>query len=626
MRFSLLFIALFLPKIIFSQHVETTILRGLSNGKIQKYGTIEIGIRMPERENAYRNFLFPSEIIKRLPGYTQINPYSEKFLRLQFTCNGKTYTVPAFYMQDAAPDEKANQYVLQDTDWPWRVRFAVPDTGSWQCLVLLGEDPAQAIPRNASVSFQCIPGNNHGYLNVAPDRRHFQLTDGSLFFAIGQNICWADDPVLFGRPGPPPVYLTGYFDIYHYLNNLADNGGNYVRIVMIFWSTGVEWERLGVYDQAKACALDSMISIAEKRGLKVQLCLNMTGGLNKDIPAKDWSMYRRQLLAPGKTAIELFKDSVALVHMDNFIRYVHARWTFSPVVASIELMGESNACEGYDQHKNYFDDFYLHAQKLIREEFGDTMHMFSNSSSNTDHPELYKNDVISFTDMHHYDNNFFCNQKRYKYVQRYSKRLDKPFLFGESGMITSGADPNDFEYCSDVSFHNTAWATAFMGAAGIGLNWWQWGSDKYREENFPMLRFFLDTIVGQDLYNAEADLWTGNGLECFYQVNKNSNTAFGWVHNTSYWWGNMMQDCKDRNNLKMNLPKDDDKAATSENRKGNKFRIGGLKSRENYEVLFYSTRKKEVGFSTKILKSSMFGVLHLEYPADSDAAFMIRPL
>ncbi|CAN5892645.1 hypothetical protein BH11BAC7_BH11BAC7_21830 [soil metagenome] len=626
MRFFLIFILLFLPIFIFAQRIETTVLRGLSDGKVHKYETIEIGIRMPERENAYRNFLNPSVEISQLPGYTQINPYTEKFLRLQFICNGKTYIVPAFYMQDVVADEKINQYVTTETDWPWRVRFAVPDTGSWHCLALVGEILAQAIPRNAAISFQCIPGKNHGYLNVAPDRRHFQFTDGTLFFAIGQNIAWADEPILHGHPGPPPVYSAGYFDTYHYLENLADNGGNYVRIVMIYWSTGIEWERLGVYDQRKAAALDSMISIAEKRGLKVQLCLNMTGGLNAETAEENWSQYRKRFLGLHKTAIELFKDSAALSCMDDFIRYIHARWTFSPTVASIEFIGEGNACEGYDAHKNNFADFYLHAQKLLREEFGDTKHILSTSSSNTDHPEMYKNDVMSFIDMHHYDNNFKCNQKRYQYVQRNSKKMNKPFLFGEMGMINgpgNGADPDDYEHCNDVSFHNALWATTFMGAAGTGLNWWQWKFDVNREANIKPLRYFLDAVVGADLFYSEADFWSGNGLECFYQVNKKSDNAFGWVHNTSYWWGNMMQNCKDRNGKQMTLPKDDDEAATVENRKGNKFRIRGLYSRTDYVITFYDTRQKNAVISVNSLKTNLFGAVEVEFPAIEDCAFRI---
>jgi hypothetical protein len=625
--FPALLCCLLLSSSCFSQRVETKILRGLTNDKIEKYETIEIGLRIPENENAYRNFFNPPLSVTQLPSFTQRNPYTEKFLRLQFICHGKTYNAQAFYMQDATPDEKENRYVLQDTEWPWHVRFAVPDTGSWQCLLLVGEDPAQAVPKNAGISFQCIPGNNHGYLKIAPDKKHFQYSDGTLFFAIGQNIAWADEPVLHGHAGPPPVYSAGYFDVYKYINSLADNGGNYVRIVMVKWSTGIEWERAGVYDQSKACALDSMISLAEKRGLKVHLCINPTLGYSPREHGTDMHIYRQQFQKPGQTASDLVRDSSVLFYMDNYLRYVHARWAYSPAVACMEIIGEVNTYEGYLDHENYFSNFYSHVDKLIREEFGDNMHIISTSTTNTQSTSLFENSAIGFVDMHHYDNNFKCNQKRFKYVQQYSKKFGKPFLFGEMGMIpgpVNAADPDDYEHCNDISFHNAMWATAFMGAAGTGLYWWQWKFDAGRESTIKPLSFFLNSIVGGALYTYEPGMWTGNGLECFYQKDSKYHYAFGWVHNTSYWWGNMTQNCRDRNGKQMMPPKDDDKALVPEKREGNDIRISGFASNKRYEITFYDTRTSNTTISSKVLYSNALGVLHFPFPGGADYAFKIK--
>ncbi|HET6992308.1 MAG TPA: DUF5060 domain-containing protein, partial [Bacteroidia bacterium] len=245
-------------------------LRNNGNQKISQYETIEIGIRIPMQERMFRLFLDDHS--------GGINPYAQKFLRLQFSCHEKSYIVPAFYMQDAVPDEKLNKYVTTETEWPWRVRFAVPDTGNWQCTILTGENVQMSVPQFSGISFQCIASpdgllrsKNHGYINVAADQKHFQYTDGTPFFALGQNIAWADESILHGYAGSAPAYNCGYYDVYHYMNNLADNGGNYVRIYMAHWSTGVEWEELGVYAQDRACALDSMLRIAEERGLHIQL-------------------------------------------------------------------------------------------------------------------------------------------------------------------------------------------------------------------------------------------------------------------------------------------------------------------------------------------------------------------
>ncbi|CAN5408586.1 hypothetical protein BH09BAC5_BH09BAC5_20540 [soil metagenome] len=624
-QFFLFFFLVFLLQHVSAQHIESKILRGTVNGNISQYETIEIGIRIPEYEKHYQDFIMATSSTSHfsVPNSTLKNPYTENFLRLQFSCNGKIYNAAAFYMQDATPSELLNKYVTKQTDWPWRVRFAVPDTGEWKCLLLLGENFVQAIPKPMMIAFHCVAGNNHGFLKIGEDKRHFQFSDGNYFFVLGQNIAWADEPILIGHPVKDPIYTAGYYDVYHYLENLADDGGNYVRIVMAPWSTGIEWENCGVYMQDRAWALDSMLRIAEERGIKIQLCLDLTTGFAHDNLPADWHPYRKEFQKENMVAADLLNDSTVLKMLDNYILYVCKRWGSSASIATIELLGEQNRWEGFDNHEKNFSQFFSHINQLLKNEPGVRQSLLSTSCTNTDHPEIYRNDAISFIDMHHYDNNFKCNQKRFHYVQRYSDKLDKPFLFGEMGMIYNQADPDDIENCMDISYHNAIWSTAFSGGAGTGLYWWQWKFDEKRNANFPQLRFFLDSIAGDDIYSGTSKLWTGNGLECFYQRKGNSH-VFGWVHNTSYWWGNMMQDCKDRDGKSMVLPKDDDNAEKPENRSGNKFIISGLSRNALYTIDFYSTREKGKKLDHISLKSNMFGKIEVPFPDAPDCAFEIR--
>jgi len=588
------------------------------DGKIPKWQTVEIGIRIPEEQRIFRSFL-----ADRTKGK---NPYAQTSLRLQFICHGKFYYANAFYYEDAVADEKQNKYVTHESEWPWRIRFAVPDTGHWTCNILVGDPIMMAVPKSSGISFECVPGNNHGYITIASDHRHFQYSDGTPFFALGQDIGWSDGPVLHGQNN-----AAGYFDFYHYINNLADNGGNYVRIVMIPWSTGIQWDEMGVYAQDHACALDSVLQIAETRGMKIHLCLDLTTGFANGDAKENQNPIRRNFQKDGMTAADLLRDSSAVKAMDQFIKYVYARWAFSPSVATIELIGEENRWEGFDQHENYFSDFYSHENDLLRNQLGDHDHLLSTSSTNPDHIEIYENPAIGFIDMHHYDNNFNCNKKRFQIVNsRGVKKLDKPFLFGELGMINgpvNAADAGDYENCNDVSMHNALWATAFMGAAGAGIYWWNWSNDNYRAANFPALRFFIDSVAGND-YCTDFREWDGNGLETFYETRKEPATkrcyAIGWVHNESAWWGNMDADCKERNNKQMIHPKDDDKSTVVENRAGNRFVVKGLLPNWTYNVTFYDTRIPGKKIDSQKVKSNRRGTLALEFPANcNDCAFKI---
>jgi hypothetical protein len=615
-----LFLVFLSPLAAFSQQqFESRILRNVTDGKIAQYETVEIGLRLPRQQRVFRSFL---------ENRTGQNPYAQKFLRLQFVCNGKSYTADAFYYEDATPDEKANKYVTSESEWPWRIRFAVPDTGLWRCNVLVGDPVNMAVPQNCSVTFQCVKGKNHGYIIVAPDHKHFQYSDGTSFFALGQNIGWSDSPVLHAAlPWP----TAGYYDVYHYINNFADNGGNYVRMVMGPWSTGIMWgETDDVYAQDKAFALDSMIRIAETRGLKVHLCLDLTTGFCTGDTKENWNPIRAKYLKAGMTCADLLKDSLALNSFDQFVRYVYSRWAFSPTVATIEIIGEQGRWEGYKGREKNFVDFYLRESNLLKKEFGDSIHLLSTSISQEQIP-LCKNSVFSFIDVHHYDNDFNCNKKRFKIMHSNAvKNSDKPFFFGELGMINgpvNAADAGDYEACNDVSMHNALWATLFMGGAGTGTYWWNWGNDDFRKANYPALRFLIDSTAF--LHTVKSKEWDGNGLETFYRLLQNEKATYviGWVHNESYWWGNMDDSCKERNNKKMIHPKDDDQSKVVENRMYHKFVISGLKPHTKYKVSFYSTREFYRGGLNIIFGegaySNRWGKLTLEFPP---SAFMISSI
>ena len=620
MRLPAFLLLCLLPFTVFSQpRCEARILRPTSSEKITRYETVEIGIRIPSLEKAFRSFL---------DDHTKgINPYTQHFLRLQFICYDKIYIASAFYMQECVADEKQNKYQPVASEWPWRVRFAVPDTGSWRCNILFGDSVNKSIPLNSGISFTCIPGNHHGYLQVAPDKKHFQYSDGTPFFVLGENITNADEPMLKGHPGIPPVYIAGYYDIYHYLEDLADNGGNYVRIGMPPWSTGIDPQANNIYDQAKACAIDSMLHIAEQRGLHVQLAIDLTKDIWKDDGSGNWfvagpSPFKK----PGMTEADLLKDSAALVNYDNYIRYIYSRWAFSPVVASIEVLGEHNRWEGYTGREKIFSDFFGHVQAILKNEFGDSYHMISTSTTNASYYEIFQSDAIAFIDRHHYDNDLRCNQKRYAIVHKRSlEKMNKPFLFGEMGMINgpvNESDADDFEHCNDISYHNALWSTFFMGGAGTGLYWWQWKNDTYRKSNYPILRFFLDSVVRQTRYVHYRE-WDKNGLETFYEIDSAKTHIAGWVHNTSYWWGNMMQDCRDRNGKEKFLPKDNDEAEHPESRAGNIFILKNLSAGKTYRVKFYDTRIKNTVVQSLTVKADWRGRLKLPMPDKPDCAFEI---
>jgi hypothetical protein len=603
----------------------------LSTAPVQQWYTAEAGVRMPAMDNRFRAFVAGEK--------GGISPYNTANINLRAVFSNGTLsdTVQAFWYDAPVVNRAANRYDMQPAEWPWRIRFAPPAPGVWTMQLLTSPPGETAVPVTTNVRFTCMASTRHGWLRVAPDKRHLQFTDGTPFFAIGQNIAWAEEAVLKGFKGPHPVYIGGFEDVYHYLNHLADCGGNFARIVLTPWCGGLESATAGNYRQDHAAALDSMLHVCERRGIYAQVNFEFHHGYN--VPWKyewSWDKHPVRRAANLSSYLELLSNDSAIKLEQQLMRYFHARYGSSPNLAVYELMGEMDNWPSFEQNRPLFKSWINSQIDFVRLNLRDNRHLITVSFATPPYGSIYDIEGVQFVSLHHYTNNFNDNGRRFELIQGEGlfgekrgtlRRYDKPGQFGEMGMINgpvNAADPDDYTWCNDVSFHNALWATSFMGCFGTGLNWWQWRNDSIRSANFPALAAFLGKVPMHLL--TEAGLNTANGLEIFWCANEKGTEAAGWLHNTSYWWANMSQNCRDRNQLQMQLPKDDDAAAAPENRSGRSITLSGFERNAVYLINYYDTRiPGKLLLSVANQRSSRTGRITLILPANAaDCAFEIK--
>jgi hypothetical protein len=143
---------------------------------------------------------------------------------------GEQLTVPAFYCQDYER-RKLNQG-RDRTNWcypagrgAWKARFAPMQTGPYVAIAQV-KDQTGTI-QSKSVRFDCVPSSARGFLRPSRrDPRFLEFTDGTPFFAIGQNLAFIGEGQY--------VNLTKAEEIF---GKLRDNGANFVRI----WTCCQDW-------------------------------------------------------------------------------------------------------------------------------------------------------------------------------------------------------------------------------------------------------------------------------------------------------------------------------------------------------------------------------------------------
>jgi hypothetical protein len=194
---------------------------------------------------------------------------------------------------------------------------------------------ASTLPTNVSAG----PDSPADFVRVSPrDPRYLELSDGRPYIPIGLNLIAPD-----GARGPGETNGLARMD--EWMQQLAANDGNYIRIWLSspFWD--VEHERAGVYDEARARRVDQMLAIARRCGLRVKLTLEHFREMS-DQPRQRWANKPLHLVANGGTATNMADFFSGAASRDLFRRklgWFARRYGDNPTIFGWELWNEVNA-------------------------------------------------------------------------------------------------------------------------------------------------------------------------------------------------------------------------------------------------------------------------------------------
>lgn len=182
------------------------------------------------------------------------------------------------------------------------------------------------------------------FVRVSPrDPRYFELADGRPYVPIGLNLIAPD-----GARGGGETNGLNRMD--EWIKQLADQGGNYIRVWLSspFWD--VEHERSGVYDETRARRIDALLELARRRNVRVKLTLEHFRSI--DGPGRQaWAHKPLHLVARGGTATNIADFFDGLPSRDLFRRklaWYAERYRDNPTIYSWELWNEINAVGGGD--------------------------------------------------------------------------------------------------------------------------------------------------------------------------------------------------------------------------------------------------------------------------------------
>jgi hypothetical protein len=156
------------------------------------------------------------------------NPFDpgEVDITLQITTpEGSQMSLPAFYRQNYERQRRPlgggeAEWLYPIGEPEWKARFAPAATGIYSCKAALKDYRGSAV--SSPVEFRCVPSSQKGYIGISPrDPRFLEWSDGTPFFAIGQNVAFVKDT----------------FYVQEIFRRLAAHGANFARV----WTCCEDW-------------------------------------------------------------------------------------------------------------------------------------------------------------------------------------------------------------------------------------------------------------------------------------------------------------------------------------------------------------------------------------------------
>lgn len=397
----------------------------------------------------------------------------------------------------------------------WRIRYT-PTTPGAHRIVIEARDRLGTVESDA-FAFQALPPRRPGFVRVSSlDPRFLEFDDGSPYFPIGHNIRSPFDdrvnrqfPWAIRHPETSVAYRR-------YFRDMQAHGENITEVWMASWSLGLEWSRtapgyhgLGQYNLIHAWELDHVIEEAERRGIYINLTIHNHGQFSTHWDP-EWSQnpYNRSIGGYLDSPEEYFSDERAMEDFMRRMRYIIARWGYSPHVFAWKLWNELDLTGAQRERVNYrrpeVVEWHRQAGRRIKD-LDPYRHLIGThfcgdfTHQNPDIVKLPEID-IALVDAYHGNPDPLHIVELMRRTAEFNNRFEKPVLITEFGGSAYAGTLEHIESALQAGL----WSSVAIPLGGAPMLWW-WALIE-EQDYYPKFRALANFMDGEDPRNPAATL------------------------------------------------------------------------------------------------------------------------
>ena len=398
------------------------------------------------------------------------NPYDQTDIALDMVLqspSGRENILPCFF----DPLEK-------DESLQWKARFMPQETGDYSYTFRLSRN-GQETEETSEKSFTVNASEKKGILHTH-DLWTLRYDNGEPFRGIGKNISWEsrdeDDSKYFKN-----LHEDKRFNYNYMLGKLSDNGGNFFRTWMIYWNLPVDWKTVNnnsryqnsesAFNESGIKRMDELVELCDSLNIHVMLALESHVGYM----GMGWDISNYNIKNGGfaKTPTEFFSLQESRQQYKNKLRYMVARYGYSPAIGAWEFFNEvDNAMYNVgpeDQIPAEIVTDWHDEMSTYLKSIDPFDHIVTTSVSHRDIPGMNDLPNIDLNQKHIYKN----TQAIPATVRDYSAKHKKPYVIGESGYEWDWSKNfNDFADEMDGDFKRALWYGLFSPTPVLPMSWW----------------------------------------------------------------------------------------------------------------------------------------------------------